>query len=160
MLFRKKTWQDRTVEFPGRRNLTDVVTGQTKTYDVTRNEGNVAQAGDQFSGENMNGLENRIETAFEGYNSPRAVLIPAVGWSTTFPYVNTVNVDGATSGSNFSIVGVYAPSGANLNQVKAWNKAAAMLMTNSDDNAVGNGYIIFKAYKRPTTDFTVLIKGG
>lgn len=47
-------------EFPGRRKLTDIATGISQIFDVVRNEGNVGQAGDPFSAENMNGLEQRI----------------------------------------------------------------------------------------------------
>lgn len=63
-LFRKKTWQDRIVEFAGRRTLVDVEAGKETLVDVYRSEGAVSQAGDAFSGENMNGLEQRISDAF------------------------------------------------------------------------------------------------
>lgn len=160
MGFVKKTWQDRASEFPGRRKITDVVSGAVMTVDVVRNEGEVAQAGDAFSAENMNGLEKRIDDAFISYDTPRNVTIPAVGWTSTYPYVNTVSVEGITAGSNIKILGVYAPPNASLDSVKAWNRAAGMLMTNSDDNATQEGKIVFKAYKKPGVDFTVIIQGG
>lgn len=63
-LFKKKTWQDRIVEFAGRRTLVDVETEKETLVDVYRSEGAVSQAGDAFSGGNMNGLEQRISDAF------------------------------------------------------------------------------------------------
>lgn len=63
-LFKKKTWQDRIVEFAGRRTLSDVDTGKETLVDVYRSEGAVSQAGDAFSAENMNGLEQRVSNAF------------------------------------------------------------------------------------------------
>ena len=160
MIFNKKQWMDRVSEFPGRRKLTDIATGISQIFDVVRNEGNVGQAGDPFSAENMNGLEQRIGEAFENYAAPINVTIPASGWSSAYPFTNTVNVDRVVAGSNIKIIGVYAPSNAPLDNVKAWNKAAGMLMTNSDDNATQSGKIVFKAYKRPAVDFTIMIQGG
>ncbi len=65
MAFVKKVWQDRAVEFAGRRRLKNVATEEETVYDVTRNEGTILKEGDKFSAENMNGLENRIEAAFD-----------------------------------------------------------------------------------------------
>lgn len=64
MAFEKKTWEDRLVEFPGRRRLIDVETGKEYVMDVSREEGLVTKVGDAFSGNNMNGLENRIADGF------------------------------------------------------------------------------------------------
>lgn len=63
-LFKKKTWQDRIVEFAGRRTLVNVETEEEMLVDVYRSEGAVSQAGDAFSAENMNGLEQRVSNAF------------------------------------------------------------------------------------------------
>lgn len=63
-IFKKKTWQDRIVEFAGRRTLVNVKTGEEMLVDVYRSEGSVSQEGDAFSSENMNGLEKRTSDAF------------------------------------------------------------------------------------------------
>lgn len=63
-LFKTKTWQDRIVEFAGRRTLADVTTGKETLVDVYRSEGAVSQSGDAFSAANMNGLEQRVSDAF------------------------------------------------------------------------------------------------
>lgn len=63
--FESKEWVDRIAEYPNRRVLTDVNTNETQTVYVARSEGNISNEGDAFSAENMNGLEQRIQTAFE-----------------------------------------------------------------------------------------------
>ncbi len=67
MVFEKKEWEDRHVEFAGRRTLTDVSTGEMKKVDVARAEGNIFQVGDAFSAANMNDLEQRIADTFGGF---------------------------------------------------------------------------------------------
>lgn len=64
MAFAKKTWKDRLSEFPGRRKLKDINTNVESVYDVSRAEGELFQAGDAYSAENMNDLETRIDDGF------------------------------------------------------------------------------------------------
>lgn len=59
-MFAKKNWKNRFVEYPGRRKLTDILTGKETVVDVTRHEGEISSEGDAFSASNMNDLENRI----------------------------------------------------------------------------------------------------
>lgn len=66
MPFTQKTWEDRLVEFAGRRKLTDVTTQAVQTVDVTRDEGNVSREGTAFSASNMNDLEQRIAECVAG----------------------------------------------------------------------------------------------
>lgn len=83
MAFTKKEWKDRLVEFAGRRNLKNVATNENITVDVMRNEGEILQAGDAFSAENMNDLENRVYKGFDIvtkiYNN---VNVEANAWAT------------------------------------------------------------------------------
>lgn len=60
MAFNKKIWKDRIVEFAGRRKLVNINKSEEEVYDIERAEGEVSQAGDAFSAENMNDLEQRI----------------------------------------------------------------------------------------------------
>lgn len=62
MPFTKKTWADRSVQYPGRRKLT--ATGTADVYDVTREEGLVSAEGDSLNAANFNSLESRIASAF------------------------------------------------------------------------------------------------
>lgn len=62
MAFSPKTWASRIVQYPSRRILTP--TGNTNEYDVFRSEGNITQAGDILSAENLNDLETRIAAQF------------------------------------------------------------------------------------------------
>lgn len=78
--FNKKTWQNRLSEYPTRRQLVDVDTGNTQTVDVTRSEGQIYNTGDGFTQANMNDLENRIYNAFEDFDGIAAAThtIPRV----------------------------------------------------------------------------------
>lgn len=65
MAYEKKTWVNRTTEYPTRRTLIPV-SGIANTYDVSRAEGETTTEGDTFSANNMNSLETRINSAFDG----------------------------------------------------------------------------------------------
>ena len=69
MAFLKKTWKDTIAEYPNRRVLTNVSTGDTSTVTVTRSIGTVSQEGDAWNAENMNDLEDRIGNEFTTINS-------------------------------------------------------------------------------------------
>ena len=71
MAYQKKTWKDRLTQYPNRRTLTDTTTGTTQTVDVARAEGEVGEAGDAFSEENMNAMETRIDNAFSDKVLPK-----------------------------------------------------------------------------------------
>lgn len=58
-MFQKRQWNDRNVEHPSRRKLSQVG-GETNVYDVVRAEGAVTEPGDAFNAANMNDLEDRI----------------------------------------------------------------------------------------------------
>ena len=73
MAFVKKTWEDRLVEFPGRRRTKDVDTGEEHLIDVERAEGLTRKVGDAFSGINMNDLEQRIAAGFD--NCPESAEV-------------------------------------------------------------------------------------
>ena len=78
MAFVKKTWKDRIVQYANRRLLTKSG-GEVEQVTVTRDEGTISEAGDQFNASNMNNLENRVKTAFDDLNGK---LLPM---STTDP---------------------------------------------------------------------------
>lgn len=83
MGFAKKNWKDRVVEFAGRRKLVNVKTGEALTVDVSRNEGAINQAGDTFSAENMNNLENRVHSGFDNVSKIyTGVSVAASAWTT------------------------------------------------------------------------------
>lgn len=83
MAFEKKTWDNRLVEFPGRRRLIDVETGKEYVMDVSREEGLVTKVGDAFSGNNMNDLEQRIADGFE--NCPESADVKKISVVTVLP---------------------------------------------------------------------------
>ena len=65
MEFEKKTWKNRTSEYPARRTLTKN-NGEMEIVTVSRNEGQVTNEGDAFNADNMNDMEDRIGNAFAG----------------------------------------------------------------------------------------------
>ncbi len=102
-----------------------------------------------YSAEKINRLHNQ-----------RQVTLLASGWSDTFPYSQTVTVDGILSTDDLKIIRVYHPEGSTLEEIKARNKMAGYLISNNDSTATENNTITFLAYKKPTTDFTVITEGG
>jgi hypothetical protein len=65
--FVKKTWKDRIAEYINRRELTKE-DGSSELVTVSRSEGEISEEGDAFSAENMNDLEDRIDTAVNELN--------------------------------------------------------------------------------------------
>lgn len=71
MAFVKKTWKDRIVQYANRRLLTKSG-GEVEQVTVTRDEGTISEAGDQFNASNMNDLEKRIKDGFDADTSALA----------------------------------------------------------------------------------------
>ena len=108
MAFVTKTWKDRLVEFSGRRKLKNVSTNEETIYDVSRSEGTVMQAGDQFSAENMNNLEQRIKTEFDSVNSSLCEYLKLAD----LIYLETNEMTVSPNSTKYTIVTV--PSGYEL----------------------------------------------
>lgn len=68
MAFVKKTWKDRIVQYANRRLLTKSG-GEVEQVTVTRDEGTISEAGDQFNASNMNDLEQRVKDGFDGLDA-------------------------------------------------------------------------------------------
>lgn len=156
MIFEKKTWQDRLVEFAGRRMLTKVSgssDGQM-IVDVTRNEGNVSQPGDAFSAENMNDLEERISDAFKTFD-PQTIVIPSAGWSSSAPYTNTVSVSGVKSTDNVDVTFLPTSGATNAQNIAAHDSYVAISYANTNDGSV----TFYALEDKPTANITVAIKG-
>lgn len=63
--FNPVEWKQRQTQYPNRRILTDATTQVQQTVYVERDEGTTTEAGTPFTGTTMNGLEDRIDDAFE-----------------------------------------------------------------------------------------------
>ena len=61
MAYEKKTWKDRQVQYPNRKTIVNLDSGESITADVIRDEGIVTTEGDLLNAANLNDLENRIE---------------------------------------------------------------------------------------------------
>lgn len=64
-----RTWKDRISEYPTRRILTDTTTLETQQVTVARDEGAIAETGDNWDASNLNGLESRINTAISALSA-------------------------------------------------------------------------------------------
>lgn len=84
------------------------------------------------------------------------VLVPAAGWQGSYPYTNTVSVAGITEDMDLQLAGLHIPDSATEQEVKNYNKACGFLIENG--SATGKDTVIFKAYKKPATDFTVILE--
>lgn len=114
--------------------------------------------GDATGEVTFDGSANKTITVTINKLKQRQVTIPSSGWSTSYPYTNTVSVSGLSADSDLKIVGVYLETDATEDEVKAANKAAGYLIYN--ESGVADGAITFKAYKKPTVNFTVITEGG
>ena len=63
MAISMKNWKDRIAQYPNRRKLINVSTGEETIVDVVRAEGNVTEAGDTFTAANMTDFESKIYNA-------------------------------------------------------------------------------------------------
>lgn len=88
------------------------------------------------------------------------VTLPVTGWSTTYPYTNRVALAASSAGLNAFVTGLVVSATVTEADYKAQSKAFGMLMSNAAGTATENGYITFKAYKKPAVNITVLVQFG
>lgn len=88
----------------------------------------------------------------------RHILLPASGWSSVYPYTQSVGVEGVMASDTVRVIGVVHAGGNTQEQDKAIDKAAGFLMYNG--NGVSEGTITFLAKKKPAVDITVITEGG
>lgn len=89
-------------------------------------------------------------------NSKYDIIIPASGWSLSYPYINKVFVDGITEDMDFQIIGLSHNTTASQDQIKADKNAFGFLI--DYNTGVEQNYITFRAYKKPMIDLMVSIK--
>ena len=87
MAFVKKTWKDRIVQYANRRLLTKSG-GEVEQVTVTRDEGTISEAGDQFNASNMNDLEQRVKDGFDGLTAD-TLPIQSGSSTNTKDYIDT-----------------------------------------------------------------------
>ena len=103
-------------------------------------------------------VDELINNLVGKYLTKYTVEIPANGWNDEYPYLNTVAISGITSDMELRVIGTVIPDGTVYSDTKNIIKSAGFLIPY--DNGVRDGRIIFKAYKKPTVDFTVILEGG
>ena len=101
MAFVKRNWVSRNVQFPNRRELTDVNTGAVTVVDVARAEGNIINPGDPFAPSTMNDMEERIDAAFNA--QPGYTKIINVTASTTLNVEHNISFLYCNASSDITI---------------------------------------------------------
>lgn len=134
------------------------LSGNASTATKLETERTITLSGDATGSTTFDGTDDKTITVTINKLKQRQVTIPSSGWSTSYPYTNTVSVSGLSADSDLKIVGVYLETDATEDEVKAANKAAGYLIYN--ESGVADGAITFKAYKKPTVNFTVITEGG
>ena len=137
MAFSRKTWQDRVVEYPNRRDLIDT-NNISATYTVSRNEGEVTTEGDAFNASNMNNLEARIINAFADVETEVSSITLAVNsWSNGTYTIRDSRIH--VSGGQETTQEIMPARNITAAQLKAWNKAMVI------DYSQSEGQIVIKA---------------
>lgn len=90
--FNKKEWTDRQVQYPNRRTITNDDTGEVTHATITRNEGELIQAGDLLDAYNLNDLEDRIATAVDSKTTVAVKPIQVYGTR-----IAEITIDGTTT---------------------------------------------------------------
>lgn len=139
-------------QFEGNRKyqITTDGSGISEIVEVTE----FAQEGDVFGPEDINATNAALNKAVRQRN----ITLPASGWSSQYPFTQTVSVEGLVQEDDLKVIGVLIPDGTSQDQVKAINKAAGYLMSSED--SIGDGSATFHAYKKPAVDITVITEGG
>lgn len=138
----------------------DIFSGTSRKYTMTNNDdGTVSfadateytQQGDILGAKQMNEIGdevNRIQDATD-------VTFPASGWTgSEAPYEQTVSVNGITADDK-PVQGIKYPTGCTAAQMSAIKKAVGYIY----DLETGDGTVTLRAVKKPTTDFTLSLKG-
>lgn len=133
---------------------------ETLNYKLKKPEGNDFVSV-QTINENSDIIDRELKAVAENVSkvaAKRNITLTASGWSAEYPYTQTVAVEGITADTRLKVIGLYVPDGTTLEQVKVWNKAASCLMSNM--TGTGADAATFAAYKRPSSDFTIVVEGG
>lgn len=95
-----------------------------------------------------------ISALFQSLKDSKTVTLTAAGWTGSYPYSQVVAVANLKD-TDIPILSLSLPAGFTADNVKAQNKAYGCLY-----RAVsGAGEITFYAWKKPTVNFQVAVKG-
>lgn len=100
-----------------------------------------------YSAAKVNSLLNALKHVQE-------ITLLADKWSDSFPFTQTVSIEGITAKDSFSMVKIITGA-ENAGDVKTYTKLTGLIF----EGETGDGIITFKAFKKPTKDFTIGLKG-
>ena len=92
------------------------------------------------------------------YHTTRKITLLSSNWSTEYPYTQTIEVEGISVNDDIKVIGAVHEDGNTYEQDKEIDKAVGFLMYN--ENGTSDGFITFKAKKKPTVDVTIITEGG
>ena len=116
MAFVKKTWKDRIVQYANRRLLTKSG-GEVEQVTVTRDEGAISEAGDQFNASNMNNLEKRVKDAFDE-KADQSTTYTKAEVDNKFTALKEWKTSTTSFANACSLIGIYAGIGNVLDNLK------------------------------------------
>lgn len=108
------------------------------------------QEGDLFGANDI----NATNAAVNRLNCVKSITLPVSGWSSVFPYTQTVQVSGITA-NDIPTPGIIYPSGCTRARQKEITKAAGYIY----EIETGNGTVTVRCTEKPTAEFTLGLKG-
>ena len=105
-----------------------------------------------------NKVESMINELDSKYHTTRKITLLSSNWSTEYPYTQTIEVEGISVNDDIKVIGAVHEDGNTYEQDKEIDKAVGFLMYN--ENGTSDGFITFKAKKKPTVDVTIITEGG
>lgn len=149
-IFTKKTWKNTVAQNPSRRKLTNVSTGDVAIFDVEREVGTVTQQGDVWNAQNMNELENRIDSAITQVSNSMFDLVKVETYTgtATISANSTTLIKTLTIPSGYAIMSVTVEvSGSSSAQsIDNLLSGGRVYLYNSTNASVTWGYTIYATY--------------
>lgn len=145
--YSKKTWTNRSSEYPYRRTLTNVNdSSDVKTVDVTRAEGAISTQGDVFDANTMNNMENRIDSAFSTVDQAMGDLnnLTTQEKSSLVGAINEVAAGGGGGGSS-TLAGLTDTdiSSPTNGQVLKYNSTSSKWVNAAESGGGSSNYLVF-----------------
>lgn len=143
----KITYKDDIFEGARRYRITQNSDGTSGIADATT----YTQQGDQYGANDINGTNKTVNALM----ATKTVSLPASGWTgSAAPYSQTVSVAGILATDTPVLIKMLTGTETEA-AVKAYNKAFGLIF--AGETAADS--VTFKAYKKPTTDIIVGLKG-
>lgn len=139
---------------PRKYQLVENEDGTVSLNDVTQ----YLEVGDIFNSDDINATNQAVNAStyeIEQINSIKDITVPASGWTSRIPYMQTISVPGIKEGR--PIISQHYIGAVNTDSINRQDEAAACV----EIIDVQDGKIVLYCYnERPESDFGISIKGG